>query len=376
MKNIIKRFISCLQYIIATFSYSFTFKKEKRIIIGVTEIANILNNLKFLFQEKCLVVCKNRNVFYENNNYNFDISKKNKIIKIFSSAILFGKLAKKASFFIYLWSDGFFLNREFDFNFLKKRNIPITCWFLGDDVRSRKLFLDYCRSINFSTYVEYDRPELFLSDSYDNEKKALAEQADKYAAIIFSHKTDQYSYIKSEQYFFPPVINEKLISLNIEKFDKVPLRILHAPSSPVLKGTPLVRSVIKRLVQEGYEFQYIELINRSNEDVVTELNQSHIVLNQFYGFIPGIFGLESMATTNAVLMSAKHEHFPYEFNDAWVETEDWQLYDNLKYLLDNPKEIIKYAKNGYEYMSTNFSKMAIKKHLSNIFNKNGIDFTK
>jgi hypothetical protein len=312
-------------------------------------------------------------VYYENNKYDFDISEKKGIIRSIFPAVLFGMLAKQAKFFIYLWTDGFLLDREADFKFLKKHNIPIICVFLGDDIRSRKLFLDYCKKNDFNTFVEYERPEFFLSDVYDNEKKDIAKQADKYASIIFSHKTDQYSYLKSEQYFFPPIINGEFFSFNIEKFNKKPLRIVHAPSLPILKGTPLVRSVIKQLTRKGYEFQYIELINVPNTDVIKVLNQSHIVLNQFYTFIPGIFGLEAMATGNAVLMSAKAENFPYIFNDAWIKTEDWQLYDNLKYLLDHPVEIFEYAKRGYEYIATNFSTMAIKLHLKNIFTQNGID---
>jgi hypothetical protein len=126
------------------------------------------------------------------------------------------------------------------------------------------------------------------------------------------------------------------------------------------------------LENEGYNFQYIELINVSNEEVIRELSCSHIVLNQFYTLLPGIFGLEAMATGNAVLMSAKHDAFPYQFNNAWLETEDWQLYYNLKFLLDNPVKIIEYAQNGYEYMTTNFSVKEIKKHLIAIFEKNNI----
>lgn len=325
--------------------------------------------MKYLFQENCVVVCKNRNNFYETNNYDIDISKKNS--KYFVAPFIFGKLAKNARFFIYIWDDSFY-NRELEFKFLKKHNIPIICSFWGDDIRSRKLFFDYCNSINFNTYVEYDSPELFLSDIYDNKKKALAEQADKYASMVFSHEFDQRSYLKSTQYFFPPVINEALFSFNIKKFNNQPLRIVHAPSNPVLKGTPIVRSVIKQLQHEGYDFQYIELIHVSNETVLRELSRSHIVLNQFYTFITGIFGLESIATGNAVLMSAKSESYPYQFNNAWLETEDWQLYGNLKYLLDNPEKIVEYAKSGFDYVTKNFSREVILDTVKDIFVKNGI----
>jgi hypothetical protein len=326
--------------------------------------------MKQLFRENCVVICKNGNLSYKNNNYDIDVSNK-KYAKHFIAPFILGKLAKNASFFIYLWYDGFLCNREFEFRFLKKHHIPIVCSFLGSEIRSRRLFLDYCDGINFHTWVDYVDTARFMPETA---VKAIAEQADNYASIVFSHKFDQYSYLKSDQYFFPPVINEAIFSFDIEKFNNRPLRIVHAPSYPVLKGTPLVRSVIKQLEHEGYNFQYIELIQVSNEKVIQELNNSQIVLNQFYGLIPGIFGLEAMATGNAVLMSAKPENFPYQFNNAWLETEDWQLYGNLKYLLDNQDRIIEYAGNGYDYIKKNFSRTAILDHLRNIFLQKGISF--
>jgi hypothetical protein len=373
-KSIIKFFLKKVQMLILVFAYSIAKKnKNKRIIIGVTEIANILFNMKYLFKEECVVVCKNGNPFYKKNDYDIDMTKR-KYAKYFVAPFVLGKLSKNANFFIYLWNDGFLYNRELDFKFLKKHNIPIVCFFLGDDIRSRKLFLNYCKSIKFNTYVEYDRPELFLSDVYDDEKKLLAKQADKYATIIFSYRFDQCSYLKGKQYYFPLPINKLRYFFDNEKFNNRPLRVVHAPSSPILKGTPIVRSVVRKLKNEGYNFQYIELIHVPNEVVIQELRQSHIVLNQFYTLLPGIFGHEAMATGNAVLMSAKSDSYPYQFDNAWLETEDWQLYGNLKYLLDNPDKIVEYARNGYNYMVKNFSRESILNHLGDIFSQKGLFF--
>ena len=55
---------------------------------------------------------------------------------------------------------------------------------------------------------------------------------------------------------------------------------------------------------EGYNFDYIELSNKENRIVLEELKQAHIVLNQFYSFTPGLFGVEALANNCAVLMSA------------------------------------------------------------------------
>ena len=372
LKSIIKIFLKYFQIFLSIIAYKLTSHKKKYIVIGVHEVANILFNLKLIFNDDCIVVCDNKNRFYKNNYYDFDISGKFFSRKYLFSALLFGSLAKNASFFIYLWNNGFLLERESEFKFLRSHNISIICSFLGSDIRSNRLLLNYCKSINFNTYIDYYMPENILSDEQDNICRKLAKQADTYANIIFSSPIDQMSYLKSKQHFFPVIIDESIFSLNYDKFNIVPIKIIHAPSLPILKGTPLVRTVIKMLKNEGYKFHYIELINISHEDVIKELQQSHIVLNQFYHFVPGVLGHEAMATGNAVLMSAKSSCQPFIFNNAWFETEDWQLYYHLKFLLDNPKKIIEYAKNGYEYMVNNFSKENIKKYLFNIFKENNV----
>jgi hypothetical protein len=372
-KNILKKVISRFQIMLAMISFIITPRKKNLHVIGVTEQCSILLNLKSLFNNDSVVVCINKDPFVR-YDYDIDISGESFAKKYCLSGFLFGKLAKNARSFIYLWSDGFTLNRESEFKFLYKHKIPIICIFIGSDIRSRKLFLEYCRKIDFNTYVEYDKPEIFLSDKYDAFNQTLAAQADKYASIIFSHPIDQMSYLKSKQWHFPVIIDRNLFSFNEKKFLKMPVKILHAPSSPVLKGTPLVRSVVKMLKSEGYDFLYKELINVPHEDVIMELNKSHIVLNQFYTILPGVFGLESMATGNAVLMSAKVDCYPYKFNNAWYETEDWQLYYNLKFLLDHPEKIIEYARNGYEYMIRYFSTEAIKTYLLGVFSENGLEY--
>jgi hypothetical protein len=74
-----------------------------------------------------------------------------------------------------------------------------------------------------------------------------------------------------------------------------------------------------------------------NRVVLEHLKSSHIVLNQFYAFTPGLFGIEAMANHCAVLMSADpsiETGLPQKSKDAWMITKYWEVYDNLKYLLD------------------------------------------
>lgn len=194
--------------------------------------------------------------------------------------------------------------------------------------------------------------------------------ADRYADLVFSLKKGQVSYLKKSVDKFMYMIDDDI--LNASQFElnkKTKIKIVHAPSNPVLKGTPLVKAAIKKLKVEGYTFEYIELQNYSNEEVLSILNESHIVLNQFYADMPGVFGIEAMAKKNAVLMSADYENIPVNGKEPWMRTKYWEVYDNLKYLLDNPKKIEVYAQEGYEFIENNYTEEKVREFYINTFYK-------
>ena len=65
-----------------------------------------------------------------------------------------------------------------------------------------------------------------------------------------------------------------------------PVRILHAPSHPASKGTPVIREGVRRLVESGVEIEYLELIGRPNAEVLAEIAASDLVLDEIYSDTP------------------------------------------------------------------------------------------
>jgi hypothetical protein len=63
------------------------------------------------------------------------------------------------------------------------------------------------------------------------------------------------------------------------------LRIVHAPSNPGPKGTELIREMINLLRDEGHSIEYVELIGRSNEEVLFELERCDFVIDELYSDI-------------------------------------------------------------------------------------------
>lgn len=383
IKDVSIEFLSIIQFIILAVSYlvsTILFRSADGVVIGVTEISKLL----YLFGKvipSATKVCLDENRFY-NLDYDYKLRRGNRLIFLFKrllfGPVLLAYLSRKNNLFIYLWSTGFLLNRKYDFIFLKFIDKKIANIFIGDDIRSPILLKNILKDLNYEGFLEsygIENP-FYVSDQYDNKKKSLAKLTDDYAHVCFSYPVDQASYLLCKQYPVPYISLDQNFSHSELKFLDKKLKILHAPTSSIIKGTSFVREAIKQLKADGYDFIYKELINVQHDVVLKELESSHIVLNQFFAFVPGMFGIESMANHCAVMMSADPKielNLPKSAKDAWMITRYSEIYDNLKYLLDNPREVKKYADQGYAFVKNNYSEENVYNYFKKIFKKNGIE---
>lgn len=76
-----------------------------------------------------------------------------------------------------------------------------------------------------------------------------------------------------------------------------PLRIVHAPTAPESKGTPLIRSAIEEVTRRGVAIIYDELVGRPNEEVLEAIAATDVVVDQAYSDTP----MASLATEAASL---------------------------------------------------------------------------
>jgi hypothetical protein len=102
------------------------------------------------------------------------------------------------------------------------------------------------------------------------------------------------------------------------------------------------------------------------------LESAHIVLNEFYAFVPGQFGVEAMAAHCALLTSADEAiepSLPPGSNQAWMVTPYWQIYDNLKLLLEDLSLIKGYADRGFEWAQAHCEYTAARRKLLSILER-------
>lgn len=61
-----------------------------------------------------------------------------------------------------------------------------------------------------------------------------------------------------------------------------PVRIVHSPSNPTVKGSELIRAAVGRLIAEGLPLQLIEIRDMPNRVVHEQLQTCHFVVDQLY----------------------------------------------------------------------------------------------
>ncbi len=366
-------------------------------VIGVSEIAGLNKYASNSIPDSysvCLYTSKYYNFEYDYTLVKGRLSKIDSLRRFFVGPVLLGYLLNQTDRFFYIWSTGFLISafdqREFEFKFIKatppinqkrkkfgenygsERKKSIVCFFVGNDIRAPRLSIEFARKNDIEVsacYYSIVAPTL-MTETYDAKKRKLAMVVDDYADIIFNAKVDQVSYLKKNtlpfMYFYP----DRNFSFNKAKFtDSTQIKIVHAPSSPVLKGTQIVRSAIAKLKVNGYIFTYLELVGFKNQVVLDELKTAHIVLNEFYDLAPGVFGVEALASFCALMTSADETietDLPQGSNQAWLPTKAYEVYDNLKYLLDNPDAQMLYAERGYEWALQHASQSSSGKKLRQI----------
>lgn len=328
-------------------------------VVGPVEIASLVVNVARAIPGSFSVALTPHRFYDAPYDYRIDPGRGDWLRRRLVAPWLFGRLAAHARGFIYVGAEGFLLaadGRAWEFAFLKRHGVRIVCLFTGSDIRSPVLMRRMQEETgleNIVTYLDQVAP-VFASVGYDDQRRQTAVVADRSADAIFSAAVDQLSYLASPLEPFPYFYPDDDVLLDDAKHSAPgPRIVVHAPSSPIIKGTQVVRAAVQRLRADGYDFDYRELSGVPHTEILAALREAHIVLNEFYAFVPGVFGVEAMANGCALLTRADETietGLPAGSNEAWVVTTAGDIYTHLRRLLDAPETIGPQAAAGRDWV--------------------------
>ena len=298
-----------------------SFKRKSHILIGPTEIANNVYSMSRAFHKKGYQVTTivHRNNYYQNNLYDFILSKKFYLVSI-QKAVLFFKFVTKANFFLYFWRYSY-LPFHLDYLFLKIINKKIIIQHCGDDVRYRP----FQRKIdillqNHSVWKENDlKGFIFFTISFWTQR--IPEIINLPIVTLRDQATFQ---TKPAYHFFIP---QKKLLENPKTPKSKPL-IIHAPTERKMKGTDIVIKSIKKLKEKNRNFKFEFIYKKTNQYVLERLAEADIVIDQPNAWC-GRLAIEAMASSCAIIGGNRAEYHQFNIKSPVLQFEP----DNVEYLV-------------------------------------------
>ncbi len=320
-------------------------KSHPKIFIGTTEVAGYFVNL-FLGFKKLGVDAGYLNLdlikfkYEGHKEYNYTILNKLQDYSNFTSRLsgskrfllrplyvlfklsIFVWVLLKFDVFIFAVGSSFF--RQNDFRILKFFNKKIVHVSLGSDSRPQ-----YINGI----FKDDNNGQINLDKIIENNQRIfkLISVIEKYATVIVNypqhahfHKRD---FVSGMFIGFPTRIEHEIQE---QKSNSI-TRILHAPTRPLMKGSMQFREIIRELQSEGLEIDFVEITNKTNQEVIEEIKKSDIVLDELYSDLPlGGLGAEAAMYAKPVVLGGYYAANLSEYKPSEIPPSHYVLPDMIK----------------------------------------------
>lgn len=129
-----------------------------------------------------------------------------------------------------------------------------------------------------------------------------------------------------------------------------PLKIVHAPSRPTVKGTPSVLAAIERLKSEGFDIDFKLIKGMPHKEAMKLYKEADIVIDQLRIGWYGVLAVEAMALGKAVISYVRDDlkhHLPYPMPLILANPDN--IYDKLKSAAQNPQSLEVLGKRARKY---------------------------
>ncbi|MHC8288835.1 glycosyltransferase [Pseudomonas sp. XS1P51] len=206
--------------------------------------------------------------------------------------LVFARVLFKFDAFLFIYGQTI-TNSRFELWLLRRLGKRVVFIYVGSD--SRPPYMDGGR---FPGTVEDTLPAQRLLRAVTRKRKRRIQLHERYADYLVNSPA-------SAQFHEKPYINWFAMGLPKElsvqpgppREGDGKVRILHAPSNPLVKGSPQIIEIIGRLQEKGHLIELVKIQGMSNERVLEELANCDFVVDQLYADTP----LAAFATEAAFL---------------------------------------------------------------------------
>ena len=178
-----------------------------------------------------------------------------------------------------------FTDSHFELWLLKRLNKKIVFIYVGSDARPPYMDGSWFpsltnhgvpKALNIVKLVQRVKKKILLNERY-------ADYSVNYPSTAHFHERSYINWFAMGiPKALPPGQDAVLISSDYAR----PVRILHSPSNPLVKGTWEILAVLDRLRQKGHLIELVQIQGMPNEVVLQELSRCDFVVDQLYSDTP------------------------------------------------------------------------------------------
>ena len=195
-----------------------------------------------------------------------------------------------------------------DLPWLRRAGRVIAVTFQGDDARQ----WDYCREHFRFTHATEVEP-VYRRRRQDEGIRRRSACFGRHAHLIYALNPDLLHMLPDRAAYFPyaqPDLAEwQFVGVDTEATR--PLRILHAPSNALVKGTRFIEEAVAALRAEGLQFEYIRVENMPNHEARRIYETADVLIDQLLcGWYGGLSG-ELMALGKPVICYLRESDFRF-----------------------------------------------------------------
>lgn len=285
----------------------------------------------------------------------------------FKKAYLLFKFMKKASeqaSLIHYYSANIFF-REFHFlmegPLMKARDIPMLITFGGSDIRVPRI----ARANN--PYFKYFPQEGWLWEKRLQLRVWSMSQYIDAAAVdpeMLDYMTPQFKKV----YPFRQPVDMHYFEEENKQINEIPV-LMHIPTSPEFKGTEDIVAAVEQLKAEGFKFEFVFKRQLTQTEVYAELNKADVYIDELRCGSHGVTSVEAMASGCAVITYIRDDiRKKYPSDLPIVSANPDTIYQQLKYLLENPKLVKTLGLEGRAYAKKYHCSKIVARDLISIYN--------
>lgn len=236
-----------------------------------------------------------------------------------------------------------------------KRWGKVAVMFNGCDVRMRTKHKQYQHSPCINPLCQN---RMCKNNASDEVKAYRVKKWDKYADAMFAATPDLLEYLPERAIYLPNTTTnwDGLKPAPILKRERI--RIIHAPTNQIVKGSQVIDYAIRRLKKEFPDrIEYVCLEGMSNANARLIYQTADLIIDQIKMGIYSVVALEAMKMGKPVIAYLDPVHYKKinpdmvnEMNDTIINASPETIYDTLKEIMVNPDCLRPQVEKGLSFV--------------------------